>query len=287
MKFKIPDNIRVFLSSKYLNWAENLPEFGGSFIAFLQHIRKDKRRQSEDEHKRSRSPEGTEIEYLYFRLIEMFHFEEFRKVEEGLIRLFPGLQGNKIKNENFSTFFERFADPIDTGGMQEIGYIFRELKKRGFFPFNILRVMKNLPQDVDHIVVNLHKFLPSLIVISFDIYLTNKSTEYLVNLQKKYYLPRLRLNNLIPWKIKDGYSEESAETVRIEDILGWIENLRNGVEKCIKPFLNGYFMQQNYEKKSWLPAIEVYGIKGKRRRKFSNLEEGCVLLECIIRVQIL
>lgn len=92
MKFKIPDNIRVFLSRKYLDWAESLPKSGSGFIAELQEIRDVQRRRSKKKYKRSRPPEGTEIEYLYFRLIEMFHIEKFDNLQDGLLRLFPEIQ---------------------------------------------------------------------------------------------------------------------------------------------------------------------------------------------------
>ena len=100
----MPDKIRVFLSKKYLDWAETLPKFNGSFVMNLQHIREHQRSRSEDEFKRSRPPEGTEIEHLYFRLIEIFHIEEFDKLLEGLIRLFPGLQDD-CRNKDFSGDF--------------------------------------------------------------------------------------------------------------------------------------------------------------------------------------
>jgi hypothetical protein len=39
MNPRISDKIRVFLSGKYLDWAETLPKFNGSFVMKLQHIR--------------------------------------------------------------------------------------------------------------------------------------------------------------------------------------------------------------------------------------------------------
>ncbi len=98
----------------------------------LQHIREHQRSRSEDEFKRSRPPEGTKIEHLYFRLIEIFHIEEFDKLLEGLIRLFPGLQDD-YRNKDFSSDFRNLAGTIAGGGMHRLGFIHRDLKGKFFF----------------------------------------------------------------------------------------------------------------------------------------------------------
>jgi hypothetical protein len=259
MKPRISDKIRVLISNKYLDWAEHLPKFNGSFVMNLQDIREDQRSRAEKEFRRSRPPEGTKIEYLYFRLIEIFHIEEFDKLLEGLIRLFPGLQDNS-RNRDFLTDFRKLAGTIAGGGMYRLGLIYRDLKGKFFFSGSHCEI-KDLPPEVTYVAVALHKVLPSIMFVTLDVHLTEEATERLLALQERYFLPKTRFFNLTPWKAARGYSQESIEIVRANEIFAWIDNLRGRVEKCIRSFCDGYFMQQISEKPR-LPAIEVYGLKG-------------------------
>ncbi len=259
MKFKVPDNIRLFLSSKYLDWAENLPKFNSGFIHRLQIIREHQRRESEKEYERSRPPKGVEFLFLYFRLIEIFHVEEFDNFQNGLIRLLPGLQDD-FYNRNFPTEFRHFTESISGGGYKKLGFICREGKRTAFFhePFC---EMRDLPPEVDHINISIHKTLPSVIEITLDVHLTHEATKHLLQLQEKHYLSRIRFRSLFPRKMK-GYSEEYIGSIITQQILAWINNLRINVELCIRPYIKGYFMRQTTGKIPCLPAIEVYGMKG-------------------------
>jgi len=259
MKPRVPDKIRVFLSEKYLDCAESLPKFNGSFVKNLQHIREYQQIWSEDEFKRSRPPERTKIEYLYFRLIEIFHIEEFDKLLEGLMRLFPGLQDD-CRKRDFSSDFRNLAETIAGGGTHRLGCIYRDLRGRFFFSGPRCEI-RDLPPEVSYIAVTLHKVLASVMFVTLDVHLTREATESLLALQERHYLPRTRLVSLAPWKTTRGYSQESVEMARTGEIFGWIDNLRSRVEKCIKPFFDGYFTQQNSTEPR-LPAIEVYGLKG-------------------------
>lgn len=259
MKFKVPDNIRLFLSSKYLDWAETLPKFNSGFIHRLQNIREHQRRVSEKEYERSRPPKGVELLFLYFRLIEIFHVEEFDKLQEGLIRLLPSLQDDFI-NKEFPTKFKHFIESITSGGWQNLGFICRE-SKGGLLLSKPSREIRYLPPEVDYIDIAIHKTLPSVVEITLDVHLTLEATKHLLELQEKHYLSRIRLRSLFPWKMK-GYSEEHVNSIITQQILAWVNNLRVNVELCIRPYIKGYFMQQSIGKKPCLPAIEVYGMKG-------------------------
>lgn len=63
-------------------------------------------------------------------------------------------------------------------------------------------------------------------------------------------------------RLGGGYSDSGAEYVMTREILAWLEQLRGKVERCFKPYVNGYFMRQSPDKVARLPAIEVYAFKG-------------------------
>ena len=261
MKIRIPDKIRVTLSRKYLDWGIKFPRIGYRFIPEIKDIHEHQLRRSEEEYKKSRPPEGTEIEFLYFRLMELFHFEEFKLLRGGLNKLFPGIEGGH-RETDFSTFFRRYTESISSGGIYySLGVIYRKVR-RGPLP-KAFREIRKLPKEVKYINVSMHKILSSSIVVAFDVHLTKEATETLIKLQQSRYLRRLRFSSLLPWKLS-GYkfSQEPIGHVKSEKILSWLREMRKGVEKTIKPYLCGYFLKQRSVNVSKLPAIEIYTLKG-------------------------
>jgi len=258
---RIPDKVRVFFSKKYLDWAEKLPRFGGGTISWLQEIREYQRRDSEDTYKRTRPPQGTEIEFLYFRLVEMFHIEEFTELREGLLRLLPGLE-DSFRTTDFLAGFRRDAETISGGSYRPLGIIARKSRVR-FIPSEPFREMAELPTEVDYIGLKLHKALPSAFIITLDVHLTKEATQQLIRLQDRHYLPTVRFKKLIPrGMLGGGHSEDSIEGVMQQEILGWVDRLRASVEGCINPFLNGYFIKQSSDNTTSLPVVEVYALRG-------------------------
>lgn len=123
--------------------------------------------------------------------------------------------------------------------------------------------MSKLPPEVDHIQVGLHQILPSVFVVTFDVYLTDRATQRLMQLQSMHYLSEVRFTRLIPRGIlAGGYSESPADGVMRREILSWLKQLRGEVEMCLKPLANGYFMRHSPDKVARLPAIEIYALKG-------------------------
>ncbi|MFA5350204.1 MAG: hypothetical protein WC357_02600 [Candidatus Omnitrophota bacterium] len=262
IKLKIPYKFRTLLSKKYLDFAEILPKFGGSFIATLQRIREHQRIESERDYKESRAPTGVQVEYYGLRLIEIFHIEEFGKLQNGILQLFPGTERNYMNRESLGTFRE-FAETIDMGGMKYLGIIFRERRK--WMPFSHSSyTMETLPSSVDYIKVAIHKYLSSMIILTLDVHLTQEATRIMLGFQDSHYLSEVSFTHLFPWQIRrSGYSYNMTEHIRIDKINIWHNKLRTDIEECIKPFFDGYFMQQqNKNRIPLLPATELYGITG-------------------------
>lgn len=272
MRIVIPDKIRVYLSKKYLDWAIKIPKFGTIFIPEAQEIRDHLIHISEDEYLRSRPPKEMKLEFISFRLIEIFHIEEFNTLQKGIIKLFPNLRSD-YRNRNFLADFRRFASSISVGGTKNIGIIYRHIKTRRFSSISITQI-RSLPEEVKYIRVSIQKIFPSIIVLVLDVNLGEKATDHLNELQKKHYFPRIRLTELLPWRKKYwAFSMESPEMVKKYQIISWFENLRARIEKCIKPYLKGYFLKKNNKIGSQLPALEIFGIKGE----LNSLDEFKIL----------
>ena len=202
MKFRVPEKVRITLGRKYLDWSENLPKFGGGWIREFQDLRQHQRETSEEDYKRSRPPEGTAIEHLSFRLVEVFHLEEFDKLRDGLIRLLPEL-ASEVSVKNFADEFERRADSMSGTSSQVLGYLVRD-KKALFLGFSPFRQIRELPPEIRSIKVELFKILPAVFAVTFDVHLTDEATARLVSLQDRRYLPTTRFERLIPWRAWEG-----------------------------------------------------------------------------------
>jgi hypothetical protein len=254
----ISEDSKYKLSKIFLDLVEILPNFGNETLITTQGIRKRQREEADRTYKQSRPPNNIAIDFLYFRLFELFHVEDFERLKDGLIRLFPGLNDNL--SGNFSVEFKNLSENIlGAGGWRYIGRVTKESRPFGAI---IHREIPKLPEEVSFVEVKLYKILPSIFVITLDVYLTNMATTHLVDLQNKQYLPKGRFLQLIPLRPYPAYSSNTSEQVMAQKVLEWIDRLHYQVEVCFKPFINGHFMNSSDGKNASLPAIEVYSIQG-------------------------
>ena len=254
----LPDNLKLWLSKKILDWTEEWPQFQGGYIHSLQSRRKSQRKEAIDAYNRTRPPEGTELEFLGIRLVEVFQYEDFGQVPPGLLRLFPGL-GKSQYGQSFKMRLQQLSERITGGGGTEpLGYLYRD--KPWMWPPGTHFQMTHLPPEVEYIQVGLYIFLPSLLFITFDVFLNEDASKKLNQLQNSHYLSDVTIQTLY----FDGFwgmSQNTSDGVMQREILKWLEKIRESIESCIRPYLSGYFMEQT-KAKTRLPAIEIFGIKG-------------------------
>lgn len=230
-------------------------------IQSLKITRKYQRIASDRVFEMSRPPTGTSIEYLFLRLIEMFHVEDFSNLKEGLIRLLPGLQG-ELPMEDFRSQFDQSVER-SFGSWRKLGHIVRSRSGPTLEPY---RVLPNLPKEVKFITVELHQLLPSFFVVTLDCVLEPEATSRLTELQNQRYLGDIRYKRLIPWGVLGGgHSQGDPDTKMEEAVINYLADLRRRIESCLAPFITGYFMRQNASKRperdTRLPAIEVFALK--------------------------
>jgi hypothetical protein len=266
MKLPIPDRVRTKLAEKYLDLAERYPNFNWGPARSLRIIREFQRKNAEDTYLRCKAQEGVALDFLYFRLIEIVHLEDFGSLHRSLLQLLPQLSDSP-SYQDFSAEFNRRASSLRGSSWQKIGYLFRK-KKSFLVGFDAYREMPNLPVEVDFVEVGLHKVLPSIYAVSFDVHLTAAATEHLTQLQDSRYMPIVRFDGIIPlMKLGraihlSGHSESPSETEMSRALLTWLEQLRGGVERCISPFIRGHFMKQSGADLARLPTVEVYTLAG-------------------------
>lgn len=253
------NKLRPQLSQKYLDWAEMLPKFGGGTIAHLQRIRESDRQDSIRAFERTRAPENTRLTFHYIRMCEMFQIEQFDEVHTSLLQLFPMLNDPVLQGRELPTL-KNLAESAFEGGWSIIGVIEREPK---ILATTVRCISPELPDQISYIEIRLHKVLPSIFALTFDVHLSLQATTQLLRLQAKQYLPEVLFQSIAPWKLtKKGYSTMHAEYVMTREIFLYIERLRAKVESFLAPYFFGFFMSRSNRGGSKLPAIEVFSIRG-------------------------
>ena len=265
MKIKTADRFRLALSKRYLDLAESLPRCAAGPIAMLQQVRQRQRGDSHRAYEISRPPEGTEVEFLSFRLIEIYPSEEAAQVQRAILQFFPDLDSD-LRHRRFTEDLKHQAAGVLGGAWWDLGVAVREPERRHFgsptYP------MPDLPKEVEYVRFRLTKILPSLFAMTFDVCLEVEATHKLRRLQEAKYLPDIRFQSLLPIGIR-GYARSGfpADFVRQRTILSWLERLQAKVEAPLRPLVSGYFASQSDGRSPQLPSIQAYAIRGMPRGK--------------------
>nr|AUN36877.1 hypothetical protein [uncultured bacterium] len=260
MKKSLKDRFYVWASNWSLDWLEKLPKFEGGGIADRQHVRKRQREEAKKAQEHTKQPKDTSVDFLFFRLIEVFHIEDVARLRRGVKKLLPFVD-SIFWHSDFSDMLAQQANQIQSGGGFNLGYLVRDDKS---FLGTESRVLPELPEEVSDIHLFLRHIYPSLFVITFDVFLTKDATNRLMRVHGKERLSTVRFLKLIPWGIKawSMAGENTSERAIRHEVLRWIDELRGKVEACIRPYLKGHFFSQSPGKQSALPAIEVIALKG-------------------------
>ena len=253
-------NWRVRLAKFYIKQVNKLSFLNGSGVKTLRHIKERQDRDSQDTFNKTRPPKGIKTNFIYFRLFEIYKIENVNMLLEGLEKLFPNFNNNFIGGDSYKKFIQN-STGITSGEWLNIGYIFKDNKK-GYAGQNH-RELKELPRFVDSIHIELHKILPSIFVLTFDVNLNDNATQKINELQSSLYSSEIRFRKIIPSGVLGGgYSEKPCEHVMKQEIENWISNLQFQVEKCLRVFFTGYFLSEKSQSKGNLPSVSVFGIKG-------------------------
>lgn len=256
---------RSQLAAFFIKWVNKFPFLHADAIRTLRHIKKNQDEDSNDTLLKTRPPKEVEIEYFYFRLFDTFQIENVDDLLNGLRRLFPNFDDPFLRGDYYRKFIQN-ATGINGGGWLNLGYIYRDRKGRHFG--NKVRELRSLPPYIDYIHIELHKVLPSVFAITYDVHLEENVTKQLTELQNSPYKSEIQFRKLIPYgKLGGGYSTNPAERVMREEIINWLSRLRSEVEKHLEVFLAGDFLKDKPSKNTRLPSVEVFSIRGIPKTK--------------------
>ena len=250
------DKLREKLSYWLLNWAEKQKAVKETnwFLFELQQYRLLQRSFANTIYEQTRPPEGTKIEFISFRLVEVFHYEDFGKINFGLKKMFPDLEKS---GNDFLGNFEKTIEVITTGLWHPVGTLYRDPLNM-FGGGRVLRRISEIHSSIKLIDVDIQKILPSMIVVSFDVQLNKSATEQLSKLQSQKYLGKSVFKGITFGKYPSvNMSISSPESVMVASKNDWISTVRENVEEIVKPYLKGYFLSE-YSNKHHLPSIETY-----------------------------
>ncbi len=251
--------LRAYLSCKILNLAEWLPDMKKGHIGFLQDVRRLQRSFSKQIVNHQSPPVSMKIEYKFFRLIEIFPLEYFDNLIRGLVSLFPYLNDYNRMYPPEQDFSQKLRS-IYSIWWKNVGTIVK--KKSARWIIDREAELNGLADEIDFIDVQLHKFMPSLCVLYFDIFLSNQFTNELEKLQMDHYLREIRLAKLVPiGRRKRSFSMGSIDWEPKRNVTKYINRIRTNFEKIIRPYICGYLLN-NKSNKPKLPIVEFFFIEG-------------------------
>ena len=254
------DRARRFLGKKYLDLAARIPSRSHGLISYLQGLRREQNDASEKTFQRSRPPEGAELHFLGFRLVEVFAVEDLNTLFQGLEALFPV---RKPTDRSVVHRLERFrsaAGRLFGRRRTSVGYIDREQRHGVSGPY---RTMPSLPEEVESVKVEVYTLFPSVITVSFWVKLERIAAERLTQVQTQSLLPAVWFEKWIPrGRVAGGSARESCDLTLQRAVLSWLEGVRTSTEDCLRPFIRGYFNRDSRRSGPVFPAVEAFALVG-------------------------
>jgi hypothetical protein len=256
IKLKISDFL-ILNTTKVKFLPENL-------INLLIILKGKQDRQSQDLYERTRPPENSSIDYLYFRLFEVIPIEDIEELIHGIEKLFTK-STDILHNKNRIVEFIRNTSGIFDEHRVPIGVV---VSDKGTRFYSSLVTKKKIPTFVDFISIELYKISASFFIIAFDVHLAESITKRLNEIQRGIYKPEITFNKLIPYgKMGGGYFILNPKQVMEKEISDWHSKLRHEVEVFLKTYFTGIFFNQKRTKNCYLPSFELYTCKGIPKEK--------------------
>ncbi len=266
VKILLPRKMRLRFTNWLLDWAEKQKPASDSnwFLSQLQLHRKSQRDLGKSFLEFRKPPTNTEIKFLGFRLVEVFHYEDFDKVRFGLLSLFPDLEQ---KDGDFIKTFGKDNDALRTMWWSPVGTLFGDTMPG--LGTRVTRKISGLSPYIECIQVDAQKILPSLIVVSFSVHLEDEATTKLLELHSQQHLGLSTLKSIYFGKYPLlGIALSTPDAELKEKISSFISDLHENVERIIKSYVQGHFLTNTYGRRH-LPSIEIFSISGTRSHRQS------------------
>jgi hypothetical protein len=209
----------------------------------------------------TRPPEGVEFELKSIRLMELFPIEDLERLQEGVLKLFPGIENDPDARHNLQSFLKDAPESFVWNHPWKLGHVARE-KRFSHFPY---REMRNLPEVVHYIDVDVIQFTRSFFILCLDVHLNAGATQKISGLQSTKYIAKVGRWPAIQWALRlSRYLEwQPPSTQRRQAVLEYLQGLRAEIERLFANYFRGYFMNNDaVGDSSKLPALESYVMRG-------------------------
>lgn len=246
------EKIKLFFSTKLLDFAEGLPEVRAGVLHNLQYLRSHQRKQADENFDRFQIPKGTVIHLLGFHLIELFHIEDFNNLKNTLRSLFPD------SHELHRRDFDKFHGKISYGNWQHQGYLVPQGSK-GYLYLDDRAEIENLSSDISYVKLSTYQVTPSIIALIMEVMLKDDAQNSFVDFFKRKYMFPLKLQwrrgSDFPLTSGMGFMHSGAEI----EFKKWSEALQTTTEKCIRDYFPGYFSSESSGTLK-LPRIDIFAV---------------------------
>jgi hypothetical protein len=223
------DRLRVKYANFILDIAEALPTFNGGIVSIFQQKRKYQRKSLKEDLDRSGVPDEVQVKLHSFTLLRLYPLEDLEMLKASLEKLFPASIFNRDR--------EVIEDIESLRGLSwsYVGHIVA--KRRMFLPPGQVAILPDLPDGIDHIGLEVHRVLPSLLALSFKVTLADHVSISLARLYKASYLSEIRFHSWFPFGTRRwGSSELHAENVRERTIRDFVNVTRRAAEQFISRY---------------------------------------------------
>ncbi len=190
----------------------------------------------------------------------IFNIEDFDDLRIQIIKLFPTLNNNTIRDNNFLCDFSKSDLSIDWEN--QVGKIIpKHLYSEQIIYHENTRYFDDLPEEVKYIEVRASKILPSSIMILFDIELDIAATNKFSLIKSKKPLSVVEFSNIFPWMIlKSPYCENSNLEPFIEIYNKYFEDLQSRIEDCLCPYVRGHFYKNSRGEKLKFLSVRAFTV---------------------------
>ena len=255
------EKIRLYYSTKLLNFAEKKPEMKSGFFYHLQILRHQQRVNSIRNFEENQIPKDTQIKLVGFQLIKLFSIEDLETFKKSLENAFPD------KGEFLINWFDEYHGGFFSGGWQDQGMIVSDNKEGIIDPSRTCRI-KGLTSEIEDIHLFSHQITPSLIALSLIISLTENSKTHFTNFFKQKYIFPTKIGRFYRKYGFISYNGTGLGNYGPEqEFWKWSNSIQNNVENII----NTIFRDCSNNQETNLPRIDVFLLNENSESDDQNL----------------
>jgi hypothetical protein len=221
---------------------------------------------AEEDFRKSRPPEGAVLELKSVRMMELFHMEDLGRLQDGVLKLFPGIEKDPNARPTIESFLIDAPESFVWDYPWKLGHV---APRRRFMHFPY-REMRDLPKEVYYVGVEVVQLTASFFALCLDVHLTADAMGRVNELQSGKYVTKAEWRDAVKWALRLSRSLEfqPPSVQRQRAVLGYLQGLRGDVARRFAPYFGGHFQQNEaLGLSSKLPAIEAYVLSGVPQEK--------------------